>query len=123
MASTTNGAKVAGVRAVALVGPAGAGKTSLAEAMLFASGAITRLGSVEVGTTVGDSSPEARARRGSTEINLTRFEYLGDKFALIDTPGAVGFVADGYAALGSADMAIVVAKCLGHQQGRAGIQR
>lgn len=108
MASTTNGAKVAGVRAVALVGPAGAGKTSLAEAMLFASGAITRLGSVEAGTTVGDSSPEARARRGSTEINLTRFEYLGDKFALIDTPGAVGFAADGYAALGSADMAIIV---------------
>ncbi|MEQ1549950.1 elongation factor G [Sphingorhabdus sp.] len=108
MASTTNGAKVAGVRAVALVGPAGAGKTSLAEAMLFASGVITRLGSVEAGTTVGDSSPEARARRGSTEINLSRFEYLGDKFALIDTPGAVGFVADGYAALGSADLAVVV---------------
>ncbi len=103
MASTTKG-----VRAVALVGPAGAGKTSLAEAMLFASGAISRLGSVEAGTTVGDSSPEARARRGSTEINLTRFEYLGDKFAIIDTPGAVGFAADGYAALGSADMAIVV---------------
>ena len=103
MASTTKG-----VRAVALVGPAGAGKTSLAEAMLFASGAITRLGSVEAGTTVGDSSPEARARRGSTEINLTRFEYLGDKFAIIDTPGAVGFAADGYSALGSADMAIVV---------------
>ncbi|HMS21538.1 elongation factor G [uncultured Sphingorhabdus sp.] len=103
MVSTTKG-----VRAVALVGPAGAGKTSLAEAMLFASGTISRLGSVEAGTTVGDSSPEARARRGSTEINLTRFEYLGDKFAIIDTPGAVGFAADGYAALGSADMAIVV---------------
>ncbi len=103
MAST-----IRGVRAVALVGPAGAGKTSLAEAMLFASGAINRLGSVEAGTTVGDASPEARARRGSTEVNLLRLDYLGDKFAIIDTPGSVGFAADGYAALGSADMAIVV---------------
>ena len=108
MASTTKSAKSAGVRAIALVGPAGSGKTSLAEAMLFAAGAISRLGSIEAGTTVGDSSPEARARRGSTEINLTRFEYLGDKFVIIDTPGSVGFAADGYAALGSADMAVVV---------------
>jgi elongation factor G len=103
MASTTKG-----VRAVALVGPAGAGKTSLTEAMLFASGAINRLGSVEAGTTVGDASPEARARRGSTEINVTRLDYLADKFALIDTPGAVGFAADGLAALNSVDFAIVV---------------
>lgn len=108
MASTTEGAKSTGVRAIALVGPAGSGKTSLAEAMLFAAGAISRLGSIEAGTTVGDSSPEARARRGSTEINLSRFEYLSDKFAIIDTPGSVGFAADGYAALGSADMAVVV---------------
>lgn len=103
MASTTKG-----VRAVALVGPAGAGKTSLAEAMLFASGAINRLGSVAAGTSVGDASPEARARRGSTELNLLRIDYLGDRFAIIDTPGSVGFAADGFAALESADMAIVV---------------
>lgn len=108
MASTTNSGKASGVRAVALVGPAGSGKTSLSEAMLFAAGAISRLGSVEAGTSVGDSSAEARARRGSTEINLTRFSYLEDQFVVIDTPGAVGFVADGYGALGSADMAIVV---------------
>ncbi len=108
MASTTSSTKMQGVRAIALVGPAGSGKTSLAEAMLFASGAITRLGSVEAGTSVGDASPEARARRGSTEINLTRFEYLGDRFSIIDTPGSVGFAADGLAALGSADMAVVV---------------
>lgn len=95
-------------RAVALVGPAGTGKTSLAEALLFASGAITRQGSVEAGTTVGDSSPEARARRGSTEINLTHFDYLGDSFALIDIPGGAGFAADGLAALQSADLALVV---------------
>ena len=103
MANTTNT-----VRAVALIGPAGAGKTSLAEALLFASGAISRQGSIESGTTIGDSSPEARAKRGSTELNLLRFDYMGDTFALIDTPGAVGFSADGLAALESADMAIIV---------------
>ena len=97
-----------GIRAVALAGPAGAGKTSLAEAMLFASGTINRQGSVEAGTTVGDASPEARTRGGSTELNLLRYQWLGDQFALIDTPGATGFAADGLAALDSADMAIVV---------------
>ena len=95
-------------RAVALVGPAGTGKTSLAEAILFASGAISRQGSVEAGTTVGDFSPEARARRGSTEINLYHFEYMIDRFALIDVPGGAGFAADGLAALQSADLALVV---------------
>ena len=103
MASNANG-----IRAVALAGPAGAGKTSLAEAMLFASGTINRQGSVEAGTTIGDASPEARARGGSTELNLLRYEWLGDQFALIDTPGATGFASDGLAALDSADMAIVV---------------
>jgi elongation factor G len=109
--NTTDGS-VAGqagpTRAVALVGPAGTGKTSLAEALLYASGAINRQGSVEAGTTVGDASPEARARRGSTEINLLNFDYLGDHFALIDTPGGLGFAADGLAALPSADLALVV---------------
>jgi elongation factor G len=103
---TTTGNKAS--RAVALVGPAGTGKTSLAEALLFASGAITRQGSVEAGTCVGDASPEARARRGSTEINLMHFDYLGDHFAIVDMPGGIGFAADGLAALQSADMALVV---------------
>lgn len=98
----------AATRAVALVGPAGTGKTSLAEALLYASGAINRQGSVESGNSVGDSSPEARTRGGSTEINLTHFDYLGDRFALIDVPGGAGFSADGLAALQSADMALVV---------------
>ena len=103
---TTTGRAV--TRAVALVGPAGTGKTSLAEALLFASGAINRQGSVEAGSTVGDASPEARARGGSTELNLMHFDYLGDRFALIDTPGGAGFATDGLAALQSADLALVV---------------
>ena len=67
-----------GTRVIALVGPAGAGKTSLAEAMLFAAGATDRLGSTANGSSIGDSSPEARQRGGSTELNLYNFEYLGD---------------------------------------------
>lgn len=99
---------IRGTRAVALVGPAGTGKTSLAEALLFASGAITRQGSVDAGTSIGDSSPEARARHGSTEINLMQFDYLDERFALIDVPGGAGFAVDGLAALQSADLALVV---------------
>ena len=110
MGSTQNGAATGNraTRAVALVGPAGTGKTSLAEALLFTSGTITRQGSVEAGSSVGDASPEARARGGSTEINLAHFEYLDDRFALIDVPGGAGFSADGAAALQSVDMALVV---------------
>lgn len=95
-------------RAVALVGPGGAGKTSLAEALLFAVGAMGRQGSVDAGTSIGDPSPEARARRGSIELNLMHFDYLDDHFALIDTPGSVGFVADGALGIAAADLAIVV---------------
>ncbi len=97
-----------GTRVIALVGPAGAGKTSLAEALLFAAGATVRLGSTANGSSVGDSSPEARARGGSTELNLLHFDYLGDHFAIIDCPGSIGFAADGAKALALADAAIVV---------------
>jgi elongation factor G len=97
-----------GTRVIALVGPAGAGKTSLAEAMLFAAGATDRLGSTANGSSIGDSSPESRQRGGSTELNLYHFEYLGDRFAILDIPGSVGFSADGAKALALADAAIVV---------------
>jgi len=97
-----------GTRVIALVGPAGAGKTSLAEAMLFAAGASDRLGSTANGSSIGDSSPESRQRGGSTELNLYNFDYLGDKFAILDIPGSVGFSADGAKALALADVAIVV---------------
>ena len=97
-----------GARAIALVGPAGSGKTSVAEALLHAAGAIPRLGSVDAGTTTGDASAEARGRGGSTELNLTRFSWAGDDYTLLDCPGSVGFAADGDCALDVADMALVV---------------
>ncbi|MEA3042185.1 MAG: elongation factor [Sphingomonadales bacterium] len=100
--------RAAGTRTIALVGPGGAGKTSLAEALLFAAGASGRQGSVADGSSVGDASPEARARGGSTELNLLHFDYLDDRYALIDAPGSVGFAADGALALAAADLALVV---------------
>ena len=102
------GQPTSGTRVIALVGPAGAGKTSLAEAMLFAAGTTDRLGSTANGSSIGDSSPESRQRGGSTELNLYNFEYLGDRFAILDVPGSVGFSADGAKALAIADVAIVV---------------
>jgi elongation factor G len=103
-----NGVQTNGTRAIALVGPAGAGKTSIAEAILHAAGATDRHGSVASGTSIGDSSPESRSRGGSTELNLYNFRYLDDDFALIDCPGSVGFAADGARAVAVADLAIVV---------------
>ncbi len=100
--------RAAGTRMIALVGPGGAGKTSLAEALLFAAGAIDRHGSIAAGNTVGDSSAEARAREGSTELNLMSLTFMGDRYALADSPGSVGFAADGALAIAAADLAVVV---------------
>ena len=97
-----------GTRSIALVGPGGAGKTSLAEALLFAAGKLDRQGTVGNGGSVGDASAEARARGGSTELNLMHFDFLGDRFALLDCPGSVGFSADGAMAVAAADLALVV---------------
>lgn len=97
-----------GPRAIALVGPAGAGKTSLAEALLFAAGTVDRLGSVGAGNCVGDASPEARTRGSSTELNLMRLEWMGDPYVLIDAPGSTGFAPDAATAVATADLAIVV---------------
>lgn len=108
MPGRANGVQTSGTRAIALVGPAGAGKTSLAEAIVHAAGGSDRRGSVDDGTSIGDCSPEARSRGGSTELNLYQFDYLGDHFALIDCPGSVGFAADGARAIAVADLAIVV---------------
>ena len=98
--------EAAGTRVIALVGPAGAGKTSLAEALLFAAGTIDRQGAVSA--MVGDATPEARARGGSTELNLMHFDYLGQSFGIVDAPGSVGFAADSALGVAVADLAIVV---------------
>jgi elongation factor G len=96
------------IRNVALVGHSGAGKTTLAEAILFRAGALSRLGKVEDGNTVTDFDPEEHERGHSVSLALAPIDWNGHKINIIDTPGYADFVADVYAALHVADLAVFV---------------
>src|SRR5207237_4672561 len=96
------------IRNVALVGHGGAGKTTLAESLLFCAGAINRHGRVEDGTTTTDFDPEEIKRAISLSLSLAPFEYQGHKINILDVPGYADFVGDLYAALRVADLAVFV---------------
>ncbi len=96
------------IRNVALVGHHGAGKTTLAEALLAATGTIPRQGSVERGNTVCDFEPEETSRQLSVSMAIAPFEVDGVKVNLLDAPGYADFAADMTAALSVADLAVVV---------------
>ncbi|MCL1593160.1 MAG: elongation factor G [Actinomycetia bacterium] len=96
------------IRNVALVGHSGAGKTTLAEALLFRAGAIGRIGTVEAGNTVTDYDPEEHARQMTVTMAMAPFEWLGYKINLIDTPGYADFSGDVHAALRVTDLAVFV---------------
>lgn len=95
-------------RAVAICGPYLSGKTSLAESLLLAAGAIARKGNARDRTMVGDSSPEARARQMSVDVSVAGASWMGESFALLDCPGSVEFQHDTTCALMAADAALVV---------------
>src|SRR5580692_5987195 len=97
-----------GPRCIALVGPFQSGKTTLLEAILARTGAIQRQGPVEVGTTVGDASKEARHHKMSVEVTVATTTFMGDTYTFIDCPGSVEFVHDMRAALPAVDAAVVV---------------
>ncbi|MCA1588251.1 MAG: elongation factor G [Chloroflexi bacterium] len=96
------------IRNVALIAHGGAGKTSLAEAMLFDAGAISRLGNTEAGTTTLDWDPDEQKHRQSINLAVATLEHEGVRITLVDTPGYADFQADVIEALAAADAAIVV---------------
>lgn len=93
---------------VALVSHGGAGKTSLVEAMLLRSGAITRLGSVEEGNTTSDFDPDEIKRGMSVSLALAPAEWKASKINLLDTPGYADFFGEVVEAVRVADAGVVI---------------
>ena len=96
------------IRNVVLLSHSGAGKTSLAEAMLHTAGAITRLGKVDQGTTTSDYDPDEVKRKISIYLSMVPFEWQGLKLNIIDTPGYADFVGETKSGIRVADGAVFV---------------
>src|SRR5580693_7755492 len=94
------------VRNVVLVGHSGAGKTTLAEALLAVTGTIQRQGRVEDGTTASDFDEGEVRQQRSVNLTLVPFEHAGVKVNLLDTPGYADFTGDLRAGLRAADAAL-----------------
>ena len=96
------------IRNIALVSHSSAGKTMLAEAFLHFTGATTRLGKIEDGTTASDFEDEEKRRRISLSTSVIPVEYNNYKINFLDTPGYTDFVGEVISALRVADGAIIL---------------
>ena len=101
------------LRSVVLAGHAGAGKTTLAEQLLYKAGAIPRLGRVDDGSAHLDFEPEEQKRRESLSLAVGTFEYDGTRISLVDTPGYPDFVAEVVQGFAAADGALFVVDASG----------
>ena len=96
------------IRNLCLLSHCGAGKTSLSEAILFASGAITRLGKADAGTTTSDYDPDEVKRKISINLTMLPCQWKDTKINLIDTPGYSDFVGEVKAAIRVSEGAVIV---------------
>src|SRR4029434_1438440 len=96
------------IRNVGIVGHGGVGKTSLVEAMLFATGAVTRLGRVDDGSTTTHLDPDTVQRTISITPSVAYCDWKGHRINLVDTPGYGDFIADARAGLRVVEAAVVV---------------
>lgn len=95
-------------RSIALVGPSGAGKTSLLESLAFVSGAVKRKAEIGSGQSVGDLTAEARAQHMTTELNVLSLRDDTGSLTIIDCPGSVEFVQETRNSLIGVDAAVIV---------------
>src|SRR5215831_6314081 len=96
------------IRNVALISHVGSGKTSLIDAALYDSGAVTRQGKVDEGSSIGDHDPDELKRRMTLHAKVLPVEWKNAKINFIDTPGYADFLGEVKAALRVADAALVV---------------
>ena len=109
------------IRNVAVVGHGASGKTTLVDALAFASGTSKRHGSVNDGSTLTDFAPEELERKYSINVGCAYAEWMDVKINLIDTPGYLDFQGDAIAGLAAADGALVaVSATAGVEVGKPG---
>ena len=104
------------IRNVVLLGHGGSGKTSLAEAMLYVSGAVSRMGKISESNTTSDFDKEEQKRGFSISTSLIPIEWEKAKINILDTPGYFDFVGEVEEAVSAADVAVIVVS------GKAGVQ-
>ena len=125
--------KIEDIRNIALVGHGAAGKTSLADALLFAAKAVGRRGSPDEGTSVSDYDEEEHKRRFSIDTSVLHLEWKGKHFNLLDAPGYPDFVGAALEALNAVETAVVVVSApngvevntrrMFHEAGKRGLAR
>jgi len=100
---------VAGIRTFAVISHGGAGKTSVAEAMLFDAGVTTRLGKVDEGTSVMDYEPEEVKRKITISTAFNTLGWRKHQLTIVDTPGDFNFIAETKTSMQGADSVLVLA--------------
>ena len=104
------------IRNVVFLSHHGAGKTTLAEALLFKAGLLTRQGRVEDGNTVSDYDPDEIRRHISISLSLLPVPWKDTKINVLDTPGYADFVGEALAAIRAADAALILVDATGGVQ-------
>ncbi len=97
-----------GIRNIGFFGHASSGKTTIADAILFLTGANTRFGKVSDGTSVFDTDPDEQKRGCSLNLGLATFDYEGITFNVVDTPGYADFIGEALSGLEAVDTCIIV---------------